>query len=131
MDNKPFNFVGLVLNAQMLTENPDWVFVFGDNTLRRGNGGAAILRHHPQSYGFITKKYPTYVDDAFYTPEEYQEIYKQEVEKLKKEVINNPNKIFLISLIGAGLANRHKIFENVIHPSIKKDLDFPNVKFLW
>jgi len=114
-----------------LTENPSWVFVFGDNTLRRGLGGAAKLRYHPQAYGFITKKYPTYEDTAFYRPEEYQEIYKKELEKLKKEIINKSDKTFLISLLGAGRANKYKIFETVIEPSIKKDLDFPNVKFLW
>ena len=131
MSQLPANLVGLHLNAQMLTENPSWVFVFGDNTLRRGLGGAAKLRYHPQSYGFITKKYPTYEDSAFYKPEEYKEVYKQELEKLKKEIINNFNKTFLISLLGASLANKYKIFETVIEPSIKKDLDFPNVKFLW
>jgi hypothetical protein len=131
MSQLPANLVGLQVTTQILTENPSCIFVFGDNTLRRGNGGAAILRHHPQSYGFITKRYPTYEDAAFYRPEEYQEIYKQELEKLKKEIINNSDKTFLISLIGAGLANRYKIFETVIEPSIKKDLDFPNVKFLW
>lgn len=129
--NNPPNFVGLHLTAKMLTENPSWVFVFGDNTQRSGLGGAAQLRYHPQSYGFITKRCPTYQDTAFYTPEEYQEVYKQELEKLKQEIINNPNKTFLISLLGAGLANKYKIFEKVIQPSIKTDLDFPNVKFLW
>ena len=88
MSQLPANLVGLHLNAQMLTENPSWVFVFGDNTLRRGLGGAAKLRYHPQSYGFITKKYPTYEDSAFYKPEEYKEVYKQELEKLKKEELD-------------------------------------------
>lgn len=125
------SFVGLHLTAKILTDNPNWVFVFGDNTLRRGLGSAAVLRYHPQSLGFITKKFPDYKDTSFYTPEEYLPIYKQEIEKLKQNILKNPDKIFLISLLGAGLANKYKIFESIIQPSIKADLDLPNVKFLW
>lgn len=39
---------------------------------------------------------------------------------------------FLISKLGAGLANKYGIFEEVIEPHIKADLsDFENVRFLW
>jgi hypothetical protein len=114
-----------------LTENPNWVFVFGDNTLRRGLGGAAKLRYHPQSYGFITKKFPSYTPDSFYTPEEYITVYKQEITKLLTRIQQEPTKHFLISKLGAGLANRHLIFEKVIEPNIKKDLAAENITFLW
>lgn len=105
--------------------------MFGDNTLRRGLGGAAKLRYHPQSYGFITKKLPSYTEDSFYTPEEYVIVYKQEIEKLLLRIQKEPTKHFLISKLGAGLANRHLIFEKVIEPRIKIDLAGENVTFLW
>lgn len=48
------------------------------------------------------------------------------------EIKNNSDKLFLISKVGAGLANRYGIFEDVIEKNIKKDLEsFRNVKFLW
>ena len=120
------------VDATFLRANPDCVFVFGDNLARRGKGGAAALRDEPNTYGFITKKQPLNTDSAFYRPDEYKEIYKNEVEKLLNEIFDNPDKGYLISKIGAGLANRFGIFEEIIEPNLKRDLDdFHNVAFLW
>ena len=53
-------------------------------------------------------------------------------EKLKKVITENPDKTYLISKLGAGLANRYMIFETIIGPNIKKELlHFKNVRFLW
>jgi len=46
------------ITESFLNENPNTIFVFGDNLKRIVCGGAAALRYHKQSYGFITKKYP-------------------------------------------------------------------------
>jgi len=127
----PNPWLGLEITAKILTENPSWVFVFGDNTLRRGLGGAAKLRYHPQSYGFITKKYPTYNDDAFYNLEDYPKVFEEEMNKLLKRIDSNPKHLFLISKLGAGLANRHSIFEKIIEPNIRKYLIQENIRFLW
>ncbi len=121
----------LIVDRTILDKNPTWIFVFGDNTIRKGLGGAAKLRYHPQSYGFITKIKPTYDDKDFYRPEEYSKIYRQEIDKLVKEIIAKPKHTFLISMVGAGLANKYKIFDQVIEPNIKKDLNYSNVCFLW
>ncbi|MFW6247318.1 MAG: hypothetical protein ACOC22_04070 [bacterium] len=44
----------------------------------------------------------------------------------------NENVIYLISKLGAGLANRYHIFDNIIEPNIKEDLSmFNNKRFLW
>lgn len=117
---------------QFLEENPQAIFVFGDNLLRKGTGGAAALRHHVQSLGFVTKKSPTHADYAYYRPEEYKEVYAKEIENLKHMISNNPGKTFYISMLGAGLANKFGIFEMVIRPNLKIDLrDYPNVVHLW
>jgi hypothetical protein len=121
----------MFVTEEYLRSNPDSVFVFGDNILRRGFGGAAFLRNEPNTYGVITKKKPTNENDAFYRPEEYLEVYKKEIQKLKIEIANNPEKTYLISRLGAGLANRFLIFENVIEPNLHKDLgEFGNVEFV-
>jgi hypothetical protein len=120
------------INKAYLHFHPDEIFVFGDNTLRRGHGGAARLRDEPNTYGFITKRYYTYDDDAYYTPTQYQKVYTYEIALLIAEIKTNPDKTYLISKLGAGLANRHHIFEEIIEPSIKTDLaPYNNVKFLW
>ena len=120
------------VDAVFLRKNPDCIFVFGDNLERRGKGGAAELRDEPNTYGFVTKKQPTGDNSAFYHPREYERIYNQEVEKLRMESKNNHNKCYLISKVGAGLANRFGIFEQIIEPRIKSDLgDLQNIVFLW
>ena len=122
----------MVITQEYLKENPDHVFVFGDNSLRRGKKGGAVLRDEPNVYGFITKKYPSYNNDAYYRPSEYREIFSKELNKLLNLVNANPNKTYLISQIGSGLANKYRIFDKIINPSIKTSFkEYKNVKFLW
>lgn len=102
------------ISEEDLDKHPDWVFVFGDNTIRRGYGGAAKLRDHSQSYGFITKKYPDWKDSSFYTPDEYRPVFEEEMKKLIALIETNPNKMFIISKLGSNLANKFGIYEAVI-----------------
>lgn len=121
-----------IITRQYLIENPNHIFVFGDNLLRKGYGGAAKLRDLPNTYGFITKKYPDNKDESFYTPDEYHDIYQREIDALRGLMLVNKNVIYLISKLGAGLANRYHIFDNIIEPNIKEDLSmFNNKRFLW
>lgn len=120
------------ITKDFLSANPDTVFVFGDNLYRVGNGGAALLRDHKQSYGFITKQSPFSNDNSFYTISEYKKIFAIEVWKLRELIKLNPDKIFLITKLGAGIANKFKIWENIIKPSLPRHLsEFKNVYLLW
>lgn len=122
----------MLITKQFLDDNPNAIFVFGDNLLRKGTGGAAALRYHKQTYGFITKKYPSNYDNSFFTPEEYTPIFQDEMRKLRMTVKDNSTFIFYISKLGSMLANKYQIFEKVIEPNIKLQLaDCPNVRFLW
>jgi hypothetical protein len=124
----------MITTKEYLEQNPNHIFVFGDNSDRKGYGGAAILRDMPNTYGFVTKKHPDNRDSSFYTIEEYKKIYSKEINKLTKFItrIDNRSKLFLISKLGAGLANKNRIFEEVIEHNIKRDLDLiDNVRFLW
>jgi hypothetical protein len=119
------------ITEDYLRKHPNEIFVYGDNTEHYGLGGAAKLRYSVNTYGFITKKYPDNKDSSFYTLPEYQKVYDNEITKLRKIISENTEITFLISKLGAGLANRYKIFELVIEPNIRKDLNYPNVRFLW
>jgi hypothetical protein len=125
------------MNEQLITEkylrrHQNEIFVFGENLEREGYLGSAGLRDLPNTYWFITKKYPDSRYKSHYKVEEYETVYAQEIKKFNEFIKINKEKIFIISKIGSELANRHKIFENVIEPNIKKDLaDLKNVKFLW
>ena len=69
------------ITKKFLQENPNVIFVFGDNLLRKGKGGAAKLRDEPNTYGFITKKAPNNQDSSFYRPIEYRYIFEEELRK--------------------------------------------------
>ena len=49
----------------LLQLHPDKTFVFGDNMLRVGMGGQAIIRNEPNAYGVVTKRKPTMALSAF------------------------------------------------------------------
>jgi len=119
-----------IVTRQYLINNPSHVFVFGDNTLRRGRGGAAALRDLPNTFGFITKRYPNNHDASFYRPSDYMHVFLSEMSRLHVEIFDNPENRYLISRIGAGLANRYNIWEEIILPRISR-LSAPNVRFLF
>jgi hypothetical protein len=122
----------VTITKEYLQKHPNEIFVFGDNIIRKGYNGAAKLRDEKNAYGFITKKYPDNNDISFYTPDEYKDVYFDEIKKLKSVIELHQDKLFLISKLGSGLANRYRIFESVIEPNIMRDLSkFDNVEFLW
>lgn len=121
-----------MITKKYLKNHPNHVFVFGDNTVRKGYKGGALLRSEPNSYGFITKKYPNNQSTSFYRPEEYEKIFWQELKLLEQLIEREAEKTFLISQLGGGLANRYHIYEKVIAPNLKEELkQYPNVEFLF
>lgn len=115
------------VTAKFLRENPNVVFVFGDNLVRKGKGGAAKLRDEPNTYGFVTKKYPNNEDGSFFRPLEYEELFWAELMLLSVEIEKHHERTYLISKLGAGLANKYCIYEKVIEPGLKKLELFDNV----
>jgi hypothetical protein len=115
------------VTEEFLKANPNVTFVFGDNLIRKGKGGAAVLRDEPNAYGFITKKAPNNADESFYRPPEYADTFYAELLQLAREIEKNPERTYLISKLGAGLANRYKIYEVIIEPGLKKLELFDNV----
>jgi hypothetical protein len=126
------SFLELEVTWQFLDNNPESYFVFGDNLQKRGKGGAAKLRDHPQAIGFITKKFPDNLDGSFYRPEEYVLIFFEELGKLKKNIDDNSSKTFYISQLGGGLANKYYIWEKLIkHNLLRTFKSYSNVVFCW
>ena len=48
-------------------ENPDKLYIFGDNTLRAGKGGQAQIRDCENSFGICTKWTPTTSNEAYFS----------------------------------------------------------------
>tara|TARA_Y100000034_G_scaffold34222_1_gene41914 strand:- start:81 stop:461 length:381 start_codon:yes stop_codon:yes gene_type:complete len=56
------------ITRQNLRDNPDTLYVFGDNFIRSGMGGQAKeMRGEPNAIGLPTKKAPTYRTEDFLT----------------------------------------------------------------
>lgn len=67
---------------QDLQNNPDILYVFGDNLERIGLGGqAAEMRGEPNAIGVATKRSPTMLKDAFF----YDETFEDNKRILKEE----------------------------------------------
>jgi hypothetical protein len=125
-------FKNLNITIEFLDKNQNSYFIFGDNITRSGYGGAASLRDHPHSIGFITKKFPDNNDSSFYRPDEYASIFLEELLKLKIIIEKSPQKTFYISQLGGGLANRYNIWEIIIkNKLISTFKEFENVIFCW
>lgn len=121
-----------IVTKEFLDKNEDAIFVFGDNLMHMGYGGAAILRDHPRAHGFITKKYPDNDMDSFYNVSEYPEVFQRELQYLENDIKKYQNKTFYISQLGGGLANRYHIWELIIKKGLEKTFSaYPNVVFLW
>lgn len=121
-----------IITREYLRTHPNEVFVFGDNLDGDGYGGAASLRDEPNTYGFITKKHPDNMDSSFYRPFGYCVTFFDEMRELCDQIEENPRHTFLISKLGAGLANKYNIWELVIEPVIRILPNiYPNVKLLF
>lgn len=52
--------------------NPTWLFVFGDNDIKKGLKGQAVIRNCSNAIGIPTKKYPSLMISSFYSDDEYK-----------------------------------------------------------
>jgi len=62
----------------------DYLFVFGDNDIKLGKGGQAIIRDEPNTIGIPTKKYPNNKSNSFY----YDTEYEQNIIKIDRAINN-------------------------------------------
>lgn len=120
----------MIITKEYLRSHPDSIFVYGDNLLHRGKRGAASLRDEPNSYGFMTKKYPDYNYCSYYNQCDYLPILREEMLELEKKIKDFPDRTFLISKLGSGLANKYNIWD-IIKPELYKLKKYSNVILLW
>ena len=50
--------------------NPDKIFIYGDNLIGKGLGGQAIIRNEPNAFGIPTKKFPSMANKSFLRDDE-------------------------------------------------------------
>ncbi|MBA42706.1 MAG: hypothetical protein CMF62_01685 [Magnetococcales bacterium] len=84
------------------------LFIFGDNTIRVGSGGQAIIRHCDNSFGIPTKTTPGYNDEAYFNDNNLREnikIFKEDINKLLKISRNYDKIYFPLDGLGTGLSD--------------------------
>lgn len=89
----------------LLRNNPDKIYVFGDNMKRYGKRGQAIIRDEPNAFGVATKRYPSMDDWAFFSGKEDE--FDAVINDLRKLWIlaQKHTIVFPSAGIGTGLAN--------------------------
>ena len=71
------------LSPKLLRENPNWLFVFGDNALRYGKGGQAVIRDEPNAFGIVTKLKPSNTNDSYMTD---KDSYRNNMQTISKDL---------------------------------------------
>jgi hypothetical protein len=98
-----------IITRNNLIENRDILFLFGDNSTRKGLGGQAKeMRGEPNSLGIVTKKFPSNEKDSFYSDEDFYvwlELFSGDMENLAEKVNSGKYKTIVIPPLGTGLAD--------------------------
>jgi len=94
-------------SLQQCIDNPDKLYIFGDNTFRKGTCGQAQIRHCDNSYGICTKWAPNTTDGAYFSDTiNCLEIVEKDILTLIKLSKEGKYKeiIFPLEGIGSGLS---------------------------
>lgn len=92
-------------------KNVDKVFVFGDNNLRVGKGGQAIIRNLTNTVGVRTKKGPSDRPIAFFNDSEYDQNVlnmREDILNIKLKQIEGSRIVLSKNGYGTGLAQMEK-----------------------
>ena len=98
------------VTRKKLKDNPNDIYIFGDNLIEKGFGGLAKeCRGEPNAFGIPTKKAPTMFPDAFFyeTKEDINlvfPIYIKKYKELKSLLDEDKNVMWPEGNIGVGLA---------------------------
>ena len=93
---------------QDLQQNPDTLYLFGDNEERRGLGGQAIqMRGEPNAVGVRTKRRPRLEEGDFWTDETYAancQMITEDLVPVKQHLATGGNVVVPEDGLGTGLA---------------------------
>lgn len=62
------------ITRSFIQAHPDYIFLFGDNTIRQGYGGQAKeMRGEPNAIGIVTKRFPSMEFGSLFTDADFEE----------------------------------------------------------
>ncbi len=80
------------ITRQMLKDEPDVLYCFGDNLAEEGMGGQAKeMRGEPNAVGIPTKRKPSMDKDAFFENRDYREWYYKSLTSIHRLLEQNDN----------------------------------------
>lgn len=108
------------ITRQMLKDEPEKLFVFGDNLVRKGFGGQAkAMRGEKNAVGIPTKKYPSMQLNAFLSDSDYKSWLDESSKDFLRLLRHDGIIIWPENGIGTGLAKLEekspKIFLQIEH----------------
>jgi hypothetical protein len=93
---------------EMVTENPEKIFVFGDNELRKGMGGqAAACRYKSNTIGIRTKAAPNGSPGSFWYDRDYKakvKLVDEDFRKVQQALLEGNLVVFPADGFGTGFA---------------------------
>lgn len=92
-------------SVDLCRENPNCVFIFGDNTIGQGCGGQAQIRYEPNAHGVPTKKLPSMHANSFFSDDEFDQNKKWILDALNNIPENFDAIVFPEDGLGTGLAD--------------------------
>ena len=105
MTKKIDTMVSKFFSIEQCRINFETLFIFGDNLLRVGEAGQAVIRGQVNSIGLATKKEPGMKPEDFFNDEEYMEnckIIEEEIAKIKRYAEEKSFKAYCFSFQGLG-----------------------------
>jgi hypothetical protein len=98
-----------IILREKIKANPDVLYLFGDNLLRKGLGGQAKeMRGEENTIGILSKKYPSNKEDSFYSDKDFYnwlQEFSKDISKVAEAVNSGKYKSLVIPQIGVGLAD--------------------------
>lgn len=93
------------LSVELCRQNPDTIYVFGDNMIGKGCAGQAQIRYEKNSFGIPTKRLPSMNSDAFFSDREDEtECLRLNLQQLLRLKRSGKKVVFPENGLGTGLA---------------------------
>lgn len=93
------------LNTNECENNPDKIYVYGDNLISEGEVGQAVIRNCKNSFGIPTKRIPSMLEEGFFSDmKDEEEAVLKSLRELYKIATTGKIIVFPIMGVGTGLA---------------------------
>lgn len=112
-----------------LQNNPERLYVFGDNVQRKGMGGQAFhMRGEPNAVGLATKWSPHVHSSAYFSDSEMpeiQQIYLTDTKRLIDHLLGSGTVVWPEDGVGTGLSDIPRHAPKIWHwmEQLRKDLE--------